>query len=704
MQNGVGFFNKINEQTTNHGKKGQKMEERSTRRSFCVVPRTISPLNTVAKIVTREASESKLASAERPILDTGWRIRTERRPILWMMLATAARLIGELPLALTEKVAGGGVKAGSALLAGVSASSLLRALYELSRPVYTLYDARTNATLAVAQTAFTSKNRNFVLNARDLQTGELLRAMVTKTGGVKVWYKQETFELPELHPWRETRAKGGGYLLTMSRARLNILQLGGRLRPLNIFHSRTFCAEEEEEVVARTSRKKGATKARERERVPMRLMALLLYFWEHNGAVSLLQVGGVLAALAPSWKTRVARMKIEKQQGERGPVLDPCAKLWDALLAGAEDSKKVLDLYRTGFGIKPNLVPNALHVLRDTLQLASYKQLQDFFAATAWQLGIDGVARVAEDFRRVTGCRLKIGVLFSTGNWIKTLSKIGDFFGKDAIEKLLLTSSLRDLVGRVFSADVMSGLWSVFTSRNEPPAEMQHQDSWLQRFLRKPPNNLPYGAYQDAVGREFPLSEDYINAMRAFDIRALRGVNVAEKAKQHWTKLLPKDHTPENHAWYRLLVGVDAPSAVTTTTEALKMFPSSLSEETDTAYEIIKDQGVATTFFGVGVFDREWSTKRRYEDAYRMVRNRTNWYEEWKAMQQLDRGAAQFALSCREAKARIVEEEEKQSISAERKSEFYRIFCTPLTAPSLPLVPVPSAAAIPPPGPIEEVD
>lgn len=253
-------------------------------RDFCLVPRTISPFNRVMNVKERQNGPS-----------IGWQIHTKYTPLWWMLLASIFVLFGVAdPALLISKNA---LRSRDVLLGLVPTASVVRSFYEFARPVYEIRHSETKQKLAVGHTGFTKNRHLFQLVARDYLLHEVCTANFDKSGKLIVRWRDTVFHLPPLPLHKRYQVRAGGYNISVSSSKFNLLEVRAsaslKFTPLNVFHSRVFCAQVDKSTptpTPTTTTTTTETSAKTSILMPPRLLMLVLYFWEHNGAVSLLQL------------------------------------------------------------------------------------------------------------------------------------------------------------------------------------------------------------------------------------------------------------------------------------------------------------------------------------------------------------------------------------------------------------------------------
>lgn len=441
---------------------------------FCLVPRVVSPLNRVANV--------KQSGTQ---LDLGLQVRTKYSPIRWMVLATIFAVFGvaEPDAALAGKSL---PRLRTLLLGAVPGGASLTALYETARPVYELVEPHNKRVVARAQTGFTASRHLFRVVVQDLVANDACSGGFDADGTLRVEWHGQSFRFAPLPRAEAVHFQAAGYEIKVSASKFNLLQVRAsaslHLTPLNVFHSRVFCA-----------RPLSSTQTR----LPATMLLLLFYFWEHNGAVSLLQLASG-AAFAHFFASTYHRVQ-GAQPTLQGPGETDEEVLWRGLIRGGPDFQQVRAWYRLRHPRTP--IPKLAEEQRRVLQEANVCSLRDLstlFHKTYDALHVDSTCcktkaeAVLRDWRTLTGRKDFMPVVDPKAgkSWLDKLFGLANCVGD---EKLGTPQKLWNLATCV----------QTLASAPGPPStgyKWRLDDPWLlTAFWRE--------RYRSLTGTDFPLSD-----------------------------------------------------------------------------------------------------------------------------------------------------------------------------------------------------
>lgn len=252
---------------------------------FCIVPKQFSPFNAV-HYVTQADEKTR----------TDYTIHTAYQPLKRIVVPLLLSLLSSLSftqvvkqmnrqlmdiedfgekLNLQHKYAH--VLVVLQLLASVSTSALTMytTFFDLARARYSLFEK--GLKIAEARSGFT-RTFKWAASVQDLRTGQKC-SLTRDKNNLYVHYGEQKYALPLRPPNDKATPCCGGYVITSRDPKSTLVKAlpnGFQIKPLNVVHSRVFCVHRDEE--------------QEAPHLPVSLLTLLLYFWEHNGTVAVVNL------------------------------------------------------------------------------------------------------------------------------------------------------------------------------------------------------------------------------------------------------------------------------------------------------------------------------------------------------------------------------------------------------------------------------
>lgn len=462
--------------------------------NFCVVPEKFSPFNKVAKITSVDQ-----------VVDLGMRIYTESKPIQWMMFLTLFSLFNIIPvnsnLPLVFRRSAEQIQL--ALKGTASVLSLVQSLYEFSRPIYILKDARSKKELGIAYTGFTKTRRIFKLVAYSKDDQQSCVAHFDNHGIMICKWKKEIYHFTPLPTVTGTTIKSAGYIITISDSNLDVLNFESKglihLKPLNILHSRIFCIEQDSNFKS--------------EKLPSKLLMLILYFWEHNGSISLFQVGmnvTFLTKFVSDYKLIKSRNLLINLENE-----DDWDTLWRLILDPNEKKKlQIIEEYKI---IHPQLsIPSLFQsnlkiMILQELLIKTFSDLNNLFHSTVLELEKQShlalvIPILQSEFKQLTTRELEKNTISKNAvHWIDRVFKIGSCLGVDNVKKLKKNPKA------LWQFLVTVSKCSSFSERKEPSSI-----NWISMVLKNKDETLRQ--YQTLTNNAFPMDTKIIDAGIRFGI------------------------------------------------------------------------------------------------------------------------------------------------------------------------------------------
>lgn len=474
--------------------------------NFCLIPDRISPLNKYVKVTQLDGET-----------DLGMRILNQSKPIKWMILLTLISLFdviplsASLPLYIRQRI-----ETFMLIFKGAASSlNLIHSLYEFSRPVYKLKDVRTKRELAIAQTGFTKRRKMFKFVARlnyddyESYDKKICTASFEENGNLLIKWNNNSYSLEPLPQVKDFKTKAAGYIISVSNANVDILNTKSIRIP--IFHSRKFCIEEDQDVS-------------KNKRIPSHLFMLVLYFWEHNGSVSLVNVAinvGFLNKFVSGYQLSKSRKVLTRLENE-----DDWDSLWRHVISKTEEQEerqKIIVAYKN---LHPNstippLLQNSgkIQVLNE-LKIDNYSSFYQLFLNTFHvlkdmpHLYSQVFPNLTTEFQLLTTRPFSTSHIFkkNKNDWREKLSFLGECVGVENLRTVDETfTSIASLILKFAQCYVKLPAQSYYS--------LENSQNWIAMFLDNFAN--ADRQYRTLTGKDFPLKEDVFGDLNYFDLKNL---------------------------------------------------------------------------------------------------------------------------------------------------------------------------------------